>query len=59
VVLRNTLHGTYDITAFVSEFITLRCTELEVSVPELSLCVISVKYGFDIQRTVQHRDISL
>ena len=46
VVLRNTLHGTYDITAFVSDFITSRCTQLAVSVPELSLCVISVEYGF-------------
>ena len=28
-----------------TEFITLQCTQLEVSVSELSLCVLSVKYG--------------
>jgi hypothetical protein len=38
------MHGTYDIIAF-SEFITLECTQLEDSVPELSLCVLGVKYG--------------
>ena len=40
------MNGAYDIIA-VSEFITLQHTQLEVSVPELSLYVLSVKYGLD------------